>query len=117
MIVSVLLPSLKDKDEGVREMTAIALGDIHQEPKQVVPALFACIDAETNPASLVPNYALGAIGQFRTNAKPWSPILYEMIVSNGFNTWPRDGIGALNKINPEMAKPLIEKERVITATV
>jgi len=108
MIASVLLPGLKDKDEGVREMTAIAMGDIHQEPTQVVPALFACIDAETNPASLVPNYALGAIGHFGTNARPWSPILVGMIESNRFHYW-LNPLGVLNRINPEVAKPLIEK--------
>jgi HEAT repeat protein len=108
MIVSVLLPGLKDKDEGVREMTAIALGDIHQEPEQVVPALFACIDAETNPASLVPNYALGAIGHFSTNARPWSPILMGMIESNRFHYW-LNPLGVLNSIDPEVVKPLLEK--------
>jgi|SRR5665213_418307 len=48
MIISVLLPGLKDKNPGVREMTAIALGDIHQDPERVVPALLDCINAETN---------------------------------------------------------------------
>jgi HEAT repeat protein len=108
MIASVLLPGLKDKDEGVREMTAIALGDIHQEPELVVPALFACIDTETNPASLVPNYALSAIGRFGTNARPWSPILVGMIESNRFHYW-LNPLGALKNIDPETAKPLIEK--------
>jgi hypothetical protein len=108
MITSVLLPGLKDKDEGVREMTALALGDIHQEPERVVPALFACIDAETNPASLVPNYTLRAIGQFGTNARPWSPILAGMIESNRFHYW-LNPLGTLNSIDPETAKPLIEK--------
>lgn len=108
MIVSVLLPGLKDKDEGVRVMTAIALGDIHQEPERVVPALFACIDEEINPASLVPNYALGAVGHFGTNARPWSPILLGMIQSNRFHYW-LNPLGALNKIDPETAKPLIKK--------
>ena len=96
MIVSVLLPGLKDKDEGVREMTAIALGDIHQEPEQVVPALFACI------------YALGAIGHFSTNARPWSPILMGMIESNRFHYW-LNPLGVLNSIDPEVVKPLLEK--------
>ncbi|HZF02092.1 MAG TPA: HEAT repeat domain-containing protein [Methylomirabilota bacterium] len=108
VLVTALLPHLKDKNLYVREMTAISLGHIHQYPEQVVPPLLACIDAETNPASLVPNYALGAIGQFRTNARPWSPILVGMIESNRFHYW-LNPLGALKSIDPETAKPLIEK--------
>jgi hypothetical protein len=109
MIVSVLLPGLKDKNSYVREMTAIALGHIHQNPERVVPALLDCIKAETNGNSLVPMYGFYAIGHFGTNAKPWSPILFGMIESNGFNSWPKDGKWTLNKINPELGKPLIDK--------
>ncbi len=109
MIVPVLLAGLKDKNSYVREMTAIALGRIHQDPERVVPALLDCIKAETSGPSLVPMYGFNAIGHFGTNAKPWSPILLGMIESNGFNSWPKDGKWALNKINPELGKPLIDK--------
>lgn len=114
MLVPVLLPGLKDSSEYVRGMTEIALGNIlHQYPETVVPALLDCIKAETNSrVSLVPMWGFSAIGHFGTNAKPWSPIVYEMIVSNGFNTWPRDGLDALEKINPEMAKPLRDKREL-----
>jgi len=32
-----------------------------------------------------------------------------MIESNGFNRWPKDGKWTLNKINPGLGKPLIDK--------
>ncbi|MGH7989151.1 MAG: HEAT repeat domain-containing protein [Limisphaerales bacterium] len=109
MMVSVLLPGLKDKAENVREMTAIALGNIHQKPERVVPALLASIDAETNATSLVLKYAAGAIGYFGTNAKPWSPILVGMIESNRFGFWSGSARVALYKINPAIGKPLIDE--------
>jgi hypothetical protein len=109
MITSVLLPGLKDKDEGVREMTAIALGHIHQEPERVIPALLACIDAETNSASQVPRYAIGGIGKFGTNARPWLPAVVQMIGPDLYNPRSSSALAALHNIDPEAARPLIEK--------
>ena len=108
VLVPALLPHLKDKDIYVREMTAISLGQIHQYPEQVVPALLAYIDTETQWET-EGLWAVYAIGRFGTNARPWSPILVQMIESNRFGYWSGNARGALYKIDPETGKLLIDK--------
>ena len=108
MIVPALLRCLKDQRASVREMTAASLGHIRQDPEQVVPALLATIDTETN-GSLVPIYALNAIGVFGADAKPWSPILVQMVESNRFGYWSGSALNALHKIDPEADARLVQK--------
>lgn len=105
-VISALLPCLKDKDVGVREMAAISLGHIHQKPEMVVPALLASIEKETD---IVPmNYMLGGIAHFGTNARPAIPVLVKIIESKQIGV-ANHALGALRKIDPEAAKPFIEK--------
>ena len=108
VLVSALLPNLKDKNVYVREMTAISLGHIHQYPEQVVPALLTYIDTETQWET-EGLWAVYAIGTFGTNARPWSPILVQMIETNRFNYWSGNARAALYKIDPETGKLLIDK--------
>jgi hypothetical protein len=108
VIVPVLLSSLKDKNVGVREMAALSLGHIHQNPEQVVPALLACMDKEPME-SLVPMYGYLAIGSFGTNARAWSPVLVQTIESNPSGYWISRARSALVKIDPEVGGPLVEQ--------
>jgi HEAT repeat protein len=107
-VISALLPCLKDKDVCVREMAAISLGDIHQKPETVVPALLASIEKETD---IVPiNYLLGGIARFGTNARPAIPVLVKIIESKRIMVADH-ALGALRKIDPDAAKPFVEKQR------
>ena len=105
-VVSALLPCLKDKDVRVREMAAVSLGDIHQKPETVVPALLASIEKETDILPM--NYLLGGIARFGTNARPAIPVLVKIIESKRIMVADH-ALGALRKIDPEAAKPFIEK--------
>jgi HEAT repeat protein len=107
-VISAMLPCLKDKDVRVREMAAISLGDIHQKPETVVPALLASIEKETD---IVPiNYLLGGIARFGTNARPAIPVLVKIIESKRIMVADH-ALGALRKIDPDVAKPFVEKQR------
>jgi HEAT repeat protein len=108
VVVPVLLSALQDKNVGVREMAALSLGHIHQYPEQVVPALLTSIAAETME-SLEPNNAVYAVSLFGTNARPWSPILAQMIESNRFSFWSSSALNALHKIDPEADARLVQR--------
>lgn len=112
IVVPALLTHLKDKNVYVREMAAVSLGHIHQYPEQVMPALLATLDTEPAESLMSIIYVPFAIGDFGTNARPWSPALVQMIKSNRFNYWTGNALGALMKIDPQAAKPLIKKRNV-----
>ncbi len=108
-IVSALVERLKDEEFVVREAAAMSLGWIVAEPERVVPALLACMEAETNLTGLPLKNMLSALGRFGTNAKPWSPILVQLIESNRFGIFSGSAVSALAKIDAEAAKPFVER--------
>ena len=108
LVIPALLPCLKDKDAHVRQFTAWALGHIGKQPELVVPALFARLEAETN-APVPPPLMIAPIARFGTNARPWSSVLVKMIELNRFGIFSGSALGALRKIDPETAEPLIQK--------
>jgi len=115
VVVPALLQSLKGRDAEAAEMAAVSLGRIHQDPEKVVSALLDYLQRATNSSD--PSlFAVSALGRFGTNARPWSPRLMQMIrpaASNRFNIFAGAALGALNKIDPDAAKPLIEARSAV----
>lgn len=104
-VVPTLVAHLKDKHEGVRELAALSLGHIHQFPELVVPALLDAIKADER-GGLMFIYAPPALCDFGTNARPWSPILVQMVKEETFAWRKQNFLAALAKIDPEVGKPM-----------
>lgn len=107
VVVPVLLACLEDKNYAVRETAALSLGHIHQYPDQVVPALLTALGKEQEDSTK--RYMVGAMCQYGTNARPWSPIFLQMIQSNGFGFVFGSPLFALKKIDPEVGGPLVDQ--------
>lgn len=105
--VPALLPLLKDNNHRVREHAARALGHIGKDAENVVPALVACIETEPTNASL-PFMMLASFRNFGTNAQPAVPLLVKIIETRGLMD-RNAAISALRRIDPELARPYIEK--------
>lgn len=112
LVIPALVRCLKDKDAGVRQHSAIALGHIGKQPEVVVPALFARLEMETNVPAFSP-LMVSPIARFGTNAKPWSPVLVKMIESNRFGFFANAALGALKRIDPEAAEPLLQQRELL----
>jgi hypothetical protein len=105
-----LLSCLKDEDYEVRETAAYALGSIGTDAPTVVPALMAAFNLETNK----PQWPfVSALGCFGTNATLAVPLLVKILESPDQTAQSgllkRITMNALRKIDPETAKPFIEK--------
>jgi HEAT repeat protein len=107
-----LLECLKDRNSQVRDIAALSLGHIGKYPEKVVPALLNCLAAETN--GLASPLMISALGRFGTNARPWSPLLKQMIETNRFGFYTSAAINALDKVDPESAEPLKHKFQAIS---
>ena len=106
--VPALLQCLKDKNEGVRLVAVRSLGLIKEDAPIVVPAIVRCFEEETNYYPIRLDY-FRAFENFGTNAKPAVPILIKIIESHKMDYMGYPALHALNKIDPETAKPFIEK--------
>ena len=95
-----------DENHYVRMEAAMALGRIGGDPTVIVPALVRCLEEETN--GFQSTLIITAITRFGTNARPAIPILVKIIESKQIGV-ANHALGALQKIDPETAKPFIEK--------
>ncbi|MGH7950514.1 MAG: HEAT repeat domain-containing protein, partial [Limisphaerales bacterium] len=110
--VSVLLPCLDDQkmDYTMRIRAIRTLGLIKEEPSAVVSSFLRHVQSETNRITfLLRNNYLSALGNFGTNAAPAVSTLIHILESNSElrNNYPV--LMALQKINPEIARPFLEK--------
>lgn len=109
VVVPVLISCLEDKDDAIRETAALSLGHIRQYPEQVVPALLTALNKAKSPRDMSGFYIVRALSQYGTNARPWSPIFYQMIQSNSFNCAFANPLFVLRTIDPEVGGPLVEQ--------
>ena len=103
---------LSDQDVGVRGAAASALGQIGtNSPAMVVPALLDALKKETN--SLDALSLIGALGRFGTNAQSAVTVLKNILELQPALPHLRQrrwaAMSALKRIDPEAAKPFIEK--------
>lgn len=114
--VPALVQCLESPDPTTRYYSAASLGTIKADAPLVVPALVQCLKSGTNDVSWV-SYIL-ALGNFGTRAKPAVPLLVNILESDPHFPSPespgdslRQGwvLGTLRKIDPETAKPFLEK--------
>jgi HEAT repeat protein len=73
-VVTVLIQSLRDRDDGVRTVAATYLGIVHAASEQSVPAL---ITALSDPNGEVRRESATALGSFGPDALPALPMLKE----------------------------------------
>jgi len=104
--VPALIRCLKDENHTVRLEAAISLRWTGGDPAVIVPAIVQCLDEETD--SFQSTRIIAVIAAFGTNASPAIPALVRIIESENGNT-AIHALGALRKIDPETAKPYIEK--------
>jgi len=104
--VPALIRCLKDENHYVRLEAAISLRRIGGDPAVVVPAIVQCLDEETD--SFQSTRIIAVLAGFGTNARPAIPELIRIIESNNANI-AIHALGALWKIDPETAKPFVEK--------
>jgi HEAT repeats len=115
MAVPALVQCLGSPDPGTRFRAVGALGSIKTDAPLVVPAIVRCIESDTNKWSRLP--CIQALGRFGTNAKPAASVLVSILKSDPRFPSPEspDGysqasvLGALERIDPEAAKPFLEK--------
>jgi bilin biosynthesis protein len=112
--VPALALCLSDQDFQVRGAAAFTLGQIGtNSPTLVVPALVDALKKETNSESFCARSLIRALGRFGTNAETAVPVLKNILESQQ-PTPLSDQPGfaamfALNKIDPETAKPYMTK--------
>lgn len=109
-IISKLLGCLKHGEPELRDAAALSLGQIGREPERVVPELLAQIGTATNAQGNA-YHLIKALEEFGTNARPWSPILIQMIEADSVGHDPRGALRALEKLDAAAAAPLIARER------
>lgn len=105
-----LIELLGNANKDFRIRAATALGHFGRQTRAaaiapiVVPAMVRCIQTETN------DIYFWALGNFGTNAKPAVPVLTNILESKlPFHTPKPAALGALDRIDPETAKPFVEK--------
>jgi HEAT repeat protein len=76
--VPLLVECLKDKDEMVAKDAAWSLGELQLEPDIVVPALISNANLSR---PILCSFAIFALGEFGTNARPAVPLLLEALSS------------------------------------
>jgi hypothetical protein len=115
MAVPALVQCLENPDPATRFCAAGSLGQIKADAPLVVPAIVRCIESDTNNMSRLACFR--ALWHFGTNAKPAAPVLVHILESDPQFPSPNSPggysqasvVGALEKIDPEVAKPFFEK--------
>jgi HEAT repeat protein len=103
---------LNDQDFQVRGHAAFALGRIGtNSPSIMLPQILSALKKETNELAKVS--LIWALGQFGTNGQTAVPVLkciLELEPKTPPFSLPRlDAMSALEKIDPDAAKPFMEK--------
>ncbi len=116
--VPVLLDCLENqKLDSVTQIHAIySLGFIKQDAPVIVPAFVRHIENETNNLLILSDY-ISTLRKFGTNAKPAVPLLVRILESkdnrtNYFSPPKASALVALETIDPQTAKPFVEKWKV-----
>jgi HEAT repeat protein len=113
--VPVLLSYLDSREINLIQRTRVihALGLIREDAPVVVPILIHHIQSETNRMDeIIRGNYFWALGSFGTNAEVVVPFLIHILESNPAqpNSWDKEqALGNLLRINPEIAKPFLEK--------
>ncbi len=115
MAVPALLQCLGSPDPATRIRAVGSLGSIKADAPLVVPAIVRCIESDTNNMSQF--LCFWALWRFGTNAKSAAPVLVNILKSDPQFPSPASPggylegsvVGALAKIDPEAAKPFLEK--------
>lgn len=104
--VSIYLQYLNNSDPILRYTAAKSLVRISNDPIKVVPAIANYLEAETNHLTGQSEIFFG-LGRMGTNARPAIPVLIKLAEANQFGA-----LGALHKIDPEIAESIFEKRNV-----
>jgi HEAT repeat protein len=115
MAVPALVQCLASPDRATRVCAVRSLGTIKAEAPLVVPAIIRCIQTDTNYMDRLAYFP--ALGSFGTNAKAAAPLLVHFLESDSRFPSPESPagyfqarvLGALQRIDPETAKPFMEK--------
>ena len=102
--VPALVELLKDTDVPVRNVAAMALGNIHDQPTVVVPVLRESLH---DPQEFVRAQAATALGKFGTNAKPAFSVLEELLHDENQDV-RNAAAAALRAIDNEAAKAALQ---------
>lgn len=113
--VPALVQCLASPDPATRDCAVRSLASIKTDAPLVVPAIVRCAENDTNYMSRL--VCFQALGNFGTNAKPAVPLLVHILEADSRFPSPESPagyrqawvLGALERIDPETAKPFVEK--------